>query len=89
MFQARAASNCLGRKIGMHTEPTITICCIRKNGRRESTKLSGHTMSDARDLARWLLYLGNDSYTEVDIYPEDGSVETILNPAVETPVWTT
>jgi len=34
-------------------------------------------MSDARELAEWLLYTGNGLYTEVDICTEDGTVETI------------
>jgi hypothetical protein len=63
----------------MHTEPTITLHCVRKDGRRERTKISDHTMADARELAEWLLYTGNGLYTEVDICTEDGTVETVRN----------
>jgi hypothetical protein len=72
----------------MDTEPTITLYCVRKNGRRERTKISDHTMSDARELAEWVLYCANGLYTEVDICTEDGTVETIRNPAVLSPVGT-
>jgi len=42
----------------MDDEPTITLYCVRKDGRRERTKISDHTMADARELAEWLLYPG-------------------------------
>jgi hypothetical protein len=58
----------------MDTEPTITLFCVRKDGRRERTKISEHTMSDARELAKWLLYSGNGLYTAVDICTEDWNV---------------
>ena len=86
MFQVRAALNCLGKRIDMDTETTITLYCIRKDGRRERTKISDHTMADARELAEWLLYTGNGLYTEVDICTEDGTLETIRNPAVPSAV---
>ena len=70
----------------MHIEPTITLYCVRKDGRRERTKISDHTMADARELAEWLLYTGNGLYTEVDICTEDGTFETIRNPAVSSAV---
>jgi hypothetical protein len=72
----------------MDLEPTITLHCVRKDGRRERTKISDHTMSDARELAAWLLYTGNGLYTEVDISTEDGTFETIRNPAAASPVGT-
>jgi hypothetical protein len=72
----------------MDTEPTITLDCVRKDGRRERTKISDHTMCDARELAEWLLYTGNGLYTEVDISTEDGTVETVRNPNVPSPVGT-
>jgi hypothetical protein len=72
----------------MDVEPTITLHCVRKDGRRERTKISDHTMSEARELAEWLLYTGNGLYTEVDISTEDGTFETIRNPAVASPIGT-
>ena len=72
----------------MDTETTITIYCVQKDGRRERTKISHHTMADARELAEWLLYTGNGLYTEVDVCIEDGTVETVRNPAVASAVGT-
>ena len=72
----------------MDIEPTITLYCVRKDGRRERTTISGHTMSDARELAEWLLYTGNGLYTEIDICTEDGTVETVRNPNVPSSVGT-
>lgn len=66
----------------MDNEPTITILCIRKNGRRESTKLSLRTVSEAREVAKRVLRLGNGVYTGVDICNEDRTIETIPNPDV-------
>ena len=70
----------------MVIESTITLYCVRKDGRRERTKISDHTMSEARELAEWLLYTGNGLYTEVDICAEGGRVETIRTPAVASPI---
>jgi hypothetical protein len=72
----------------MDTDTTITLYCIRKDGRRERTKISHHTMADARELAEWMLFIGNGMYTEVDICTENGTFETIRSPAVESPVGT-
>jgi hypothetical protein len=72
----------------MDLEPTITLDCVRKDGRRERTKISDHTMSDARELAEWVLYAGNGLYTEIDICADDGTVETIRNPNVPSAVGT-
>jgi hypothetical protein len=65
---------------------SITIHCVRKDGRRETTELSSHTMSDARELANWVLNHWSGVYTEVDICTEDGTVETIRSPGVPSPV---
>jgi chemotaxis family two-component system response regulator Rcp1 len=62
-------------------EPTITLQCVRQNGRRESTKLSHQTLSEARELAYRVLRLGNGLYEEVDICTERGTIETIQNPS--------
>ena len=72
----------------MHVEPAITLYCVRKDGRREKTKISDHTMSEARELAEWLLYTGNGLYTEVDISTEDGTFETIRSQGVASTVGT-
>ena len=66
----------------MDNEPTLTLHCVRKNGRRESTQLTHHTLSEARELANWLLHAWNGPYTKVDICTADGTIETIQNPAV-------
>jgi chemotaxis family two-component system response regulator Rcp1 len=66
----------------MDEKPTISLQCVRKNGRREVTKLLTHTLSEARELANWVLHVGNGLYTEVDICTEAGTIETIQNPAV-------
>ena len=63
----------------MDTEPTITLHCVRKNGSREQTKLSLRSVSEAREVAKRVLRLGNGLYTEVDICTEDGTLETIMN----------
>jgi len=72
----------------MDTETTSTLYCARKDGRRERTKITDHTMSEARELAEWLLYTGNGLYTQVDICTEDGTFQTMRNPAVSSPVGT-
>jgi hypothetical protein len=72
----------------MDTETTSTLYCVREDGRRERTKITDHTMSEARELAEWLLYTGNGLYTQVDICTEDGTFQTMRNPAVSSPVGT-
>ena len=72
----------------MPIESSITLLCIRKDGRRERTELSGHRMSDARELAKWVLNHWNSVYTEIDICTDDGTVETVRNPNVASPVGT-
>ena len=65
----------------MDREPIITLHCMRKDGRRETTKLiRDHPLCDARELARWIMHIGNGLYTEVHICIEDGIVETIQLP---------
>jgi CheY-like chemotaxis protein len=66
----------------MDTGPAITLHCVRKNGRREMTKLVHHTFSEARELAKWVLQVGKGLYTAVDICTEEGTMETIQNPAL-------
>jgi len=55
----------------MDTEPTITLHYVRKDGKRERTKFAHHTLSEARELAQWVLNVGNGFYTEVDICNPD------------------
>jgi hypothetical protein len=73
----------------MDNEPTITLHYIQKDGRRERTKLTHHTMAEAQKVAKAVLHVGNGLYTEVDICTEDGTIERIQNPAVPSPVGTT
>jgi hypothetical protein len=65
----------------MHNDPTITLHYVQKDGAREETKLTHHTMDEARKVAKAVLHIGNGRYKEVDICAEDGTVETIQNPA--------
>ena len=74
---------------GMEREPIISLQCIRKDGRRETTKLRDHPISDARELAKWVLHIGNGMYTEVEIWIEDGYVEKVQNPCITDTVWMT
>ena len=46
-------------------------------------------MSEARKLAKAVLHVGNELYTEVDICTEDGIIETIQNPAMPSEVGAT
>jgi chemotaxis family two-component system response regulator Rcp1 len=69
----------------MDSEPTITLHCVRKNGSHERTKLSLRSVSEAREVAKRLLRLGNGLYTEVDICTEDGAIETIASGAENAP----
>jgi two-component system, chemotaxis family, response regulator Rcp1 len=66
----------------------ITLACIRKNGRRESTQLTQHTLPVARAVAKFVLEAGNGLYTEVDISTGDGHVETIHNTVIPAPAGT-
>jgi two-component system, chemotaxis family, response regulator Rcp1 len=65
----------------MDNKPTLSLDCVRQNGRRETTKLPNRTLSEARELAQRVLYLGNGLYTQVEICTEDGTIETIQNTA--------
>ena len=61
----------------MGIEPTITLHYVQKDGRCERTRLTHHTMDEARKVAKAMLHVGNGLYTEVLICPEDGTIETI------------
>ena len=73
----------------MDAEPTITLHYVQKDGRRERTKLTHHTMAEAREVAKAMLHVGNGLYTEVRICTEDGTIETIQHPATPSLVGTT
>ncbi len=66
----------------MEEKPTVSLQCVRRNGRREMTTLPTRILSEARELAKRVLRLGNGLYTEVDICTGDETIETIENPAV-------
>jgi two-component system, chemotaxis family, response regulator Rcp1 len=63
----------------MDKEPALTLHCVRKNGRRERTKLSLATLSEAREVAQRILRLGGGVYDEVEICTENGTIETVQN----------
>jgi hypothetical protein len=65
----------------MDYRPTITLQYVQKDGKRERTKLTHHTLAEARQVAKAVLHVGNGLYTEVDICAEDGTIERIQNPA--------
>jgi CheY-like chemotaxis protein len=69
----------------MRNKPTISLDCLRKNGRREITKIPTRSLSEARELARHVLRIGNGLYSQVDICSEDGNIETVhavpMNPS--------
>jgi hypothetical protein len=71
----------------MDDRPTMTLHYVQKDGRRERTKLTHHTMDEARNIAKAMLHAGNGLYTEVDICAEDGTIETIQNLAVACSSW--
>jgi hypothetical protein len=73
----------------MENPPIITLQYIQQDGSRERTRLTHHTMTEAREVAKATLHAGNGLYTGVDICSEDGSVETIQNPTESSPVGTT
>ena len=72
----------------MENESGIIFHCIRKDGKRETTGLTHHTLSDARELAKWVLHIGNGLYTQIEICTENGVIETVENPAAASPVET-
>ena len=63
----------------MDNRPTITLHYVQKDGRRERTKLTHHSMDEARKVVKAMLDVGNGLYTEVHICTEDGTIETIQN----------
>jgi len=65
----------------MDYRPTITLQYVQKDGKRERTKLTHHTLAEARQVAKAVLHVGNGLYTEVDICAEDGTIERIQNTA--------
>lgn len=69
-------------------EPTITLHCIRKNGRHDTTTLTHHTLPLAREVSKWLLHAGNGLYTAIDICTEEGCIETLQNTVIPAPVAT-
>jgi hypothetical protein len=73
----------------MDNQPTIILHYVQKDGRRERTKLTHHTIAEARQVAKAVLHVGNGLYTEVDICAEDGTIERIQTPVDECPVGTT
>jgi CheY-like chemotaxis protein len=66
----------------------ITLNCVRKNGRRETTQLTHHTLPSAREVAKWVLEAGNGLYTDIDICTEDGHIESIHNTVIPAPAGT-
>jgi len=66
----------------MDKEPTFSLDCVRKNGRRERTGLIHQTLSEAREQAERVLRLGNGLYRKVDICNEYGTIETIETSAM-------
>ena len=72
----------------MENESTITLHYVQKNGRRERTKLTHHTMTEARKVAKAVLHIGNGLYTEVDICTEDGRIERVQSTIDPAPVGT-
>jgi hypothetical protein len=61
----------------MNNEPTITLQCVSKNGRRDTTTLTHHTLPVAREVAKWVLQAGNGLYSEIDVCTGGGKSETI------------
>ena len=70
----------------MYNESTITLHYVQHDGRRERTKLTHHTIVEARKVAKAVLHAAHGLYTEVDIV-HDGTIERIQNPVVPDPSW--
>jgi hypothetical protein len=70
----------------MDNAPTITLHYVGKDGRRERTKLTNNTLSEARAQAKAILHAAHGLYTEVDVCTEDGRVERIQNRILASPV---
>lgn len=83
-----AAPNDHKKEALLDREPIIALHCIRKDGRRETTTLTHHTLPLAREVAKWLLHAGNGSYTAIDICTEGGHLETLQDTVVPAPVTT-
>ena len=66
----------------MENESPITLHFVRHDGRRERTRLTHHTLAEARKVAEQVLRIGAGLYHEVDICTEDGHIETIQNSAL-------
>jgi hypothetical protein len=86
MFQVSSESNRQEGVFGMDQEPTVTLHYVQKDGRCERTKLTHHSMDEARKVAKAVLHAAHGLYTEVDICNEDGMVETIRSHGVLSPV---
>ena len=61
----------------MDREPRFSLNCFRADGQCETINLRDHPMSDARELARSVLKMGNGLYTRVDICADNGLIETV------------
>ena len=72
----------------MGTQPSITLHCVTKNGRRDTTKLTHHTLPQAREVSKWVLQAGNGFYAGVDICTDDGYNETLEDTVIPAPVGT-
>jgi hypothetical protein len=66
----------------LENELTITLHFVRNDGRRERTRLTHHTLAEARSVAEQVLRIGAGLYNEVDICTEDGYIETLQNSAL-------
>ena len=55
----------------------IILDFLRNDGKRERTKVAGHTLFEAHEIAEQVLRRGSGLYSEVDISVEDRPVETI------------
>jgi chemotaxis family two-component system response regulator Rcp1 len=66
----------------MGDEPNLFLQGVRQNGRREEAGLIHRTLSEARELAKGVLRVGNGLYTEVDICTESGTIERVQYSAV-------
>jgi CheY-like chemotaxis protein len=71
--------------MAVEKKPTITLNCVRKNGTHEQTKLSLHSIAEAREVAKRILRLGKGIYSDVEICNETGPVETIGHAEVTGP----
>jgi hypothetical protein len=56
---------------------TITLRCLRRDGRRESTKVERLDLHEAHDMAERILQIGNGLYARVEICTDGGCIETV------------